>query len=1143
MDASPRRGFSSLPWGARGALAIFFAMAAFWAAGAQPEQHRELVRVQEPADTPWLRINAGGHTAAVYGLAFTPDGKRFCSGGLDKAVQVWNLSAVTRDLRRTFLRERTIRWQVARGLRGSIYALAATRGDPPREEDGLLAFGGYGATMGLGEILLVNPVDVDRTPVKVLQGHRQAIAALAFSADGNWLASSDVGGQVILRRRGDWQPRTLYEADQKTYADPELVRLIQEQPKLRPVVVAGSTEVIVPVCVGRQPGGRLGWKLHRIAVDKPSVFRSLDSVHHGMVSALAASRDGTRLASADLAGKLLLWALKGDGPPAELDPQAIVRSLCFSPDGRTLVAGTAIDAKQKTGQLQVWDVATGTLKRRQSLEGEVRACAVSPDGRDVAYVGGKDNEVFVEALEAPERKLALRGTGRRILRVAFARNQPPYRIAFGTKVHERDFNDYADLEESFDPVRLELGASGAIKPSDWLSADRFRGAWSARPQSGGVLQLYRDGVTQGQVVLDPAWEGQARSYCWMANAKGEPSAIAVGTDVQNSVYVYRLVAEGRCPILRHFRGHHSYVASLSVSSDLRYLASASADGTIIFWSLAALERGEEPLGRWGAELAVEGERLVAKSVHPAGPLFGKGVRGGDVIQEIQWNDGQADKSEKRPAEILKRLRGLPWGTQVLFAYARNGVRRPAFQLLPAWQPLATLFVGADREWAFWTPQGYYDASINGHTRFGWQINRGLQGLPDFFRADQFRKKLERPDVMEWLLPAGSLEQALEAARLAPPRESHQVLPEQIAATPRLEILSPRPGQLVPGNVTRLRARIVMPGAASIVQAKVFANGVAASGRRLVEERDVAGGKELVYDWDVPLPSDPKSLIQLFVGTDAPTAAFGKILVERPPGVRPDRPARLRIIALGIDKYADRAVRPLSFAVADAEAVVKALREKSEGLYTVDRAVVLKNEQVTPEGWRKTLEEVCGDLRNRAQPDDLLVVFFAGHGILDPQSGEYYYVGHDFKVADLQRRQYAACISWNDFRALAGISCRKLVFLDTCHAGAIQPLRARDLKSAVRELQEDVVLTFAASAGDEQSAERKSWGHGAFTKSLLEALAGQDPASSRPAITLNEVVDYVRSSVRQLTGGRQNPAAAPDDVLPFTAVILARRGQP
>ena len=57
-------------------------------------------------------------------------------------------------LRRVFLRERTIRWQVARGLRGNIYAIAAGA-----VTIGLLAIGGYGAMGSLGEIVLVNPVD------------------------------------------------------------------------------------------------------------------------------------------------------------------------------------------------------------------------------------------------------------------------------------------------------------------------------------------------------------------------------------------------------------------------------------------------------------------------------------------------------------------------------------------------------------------------------------------------------------------------------------------------------------------------------------------------------------------------------------------------------------------------------------------------------------------------------------------------------------------------------------------------------------------------------------------------------------------------------------------------------------------------
>ena len=38
-------------------------------------------------------------------------------------------------------------------------------------------------------------------------------------------------------------------------------------------------------------------------------------------------------------------------------------------------------------------------------------------------------------------------------------------------------------------------------------------------------------------------------------------------------------------------------------------------------------------------------------------------------------------------------------------------------------PLMTLLLGADGEWVVWTPQGYYDTSIEGDSRFlGWHLN-------------------------------------------------------------------------------------------------------------------------------------------------------------------------------------------------------------------------------------------------------------------------------------------------------------------------------------------------------------------------------------------------------------------------------------
>jgi WD40 repeat protein len=1128
-------GSAGLFW----ARAVVVFLPLVWAtagvAWAQDAGQRDLARVRLEEEEPSLRIEAGGHTASVEALAFTPDSVRLCSAGLDKAVQVWNLHAISRDLRRVVLRERTLRWQVARGLRGSIYALASS------PSDGLLAIGGYGAMGSLGEILLLDPLDGSLR--QVLEHHRQTICSLAFSADGTKLASLDTAGAAVLwQQRGPWQPVVLYDPDERTYG-PEKAKLIARQPKLRPIVILGNSHVVLPLFVGGASDNPLRWRLARINVADLKDFRTFDTVHSGMVSALAASRDGSRLASADLAGNLYLWDAARGVKTAALRSKAKVLSLCFSPDGRTLAAGTAVDPDQGTSRLQIWDTATRTLLREHRQPDHIRACVISPDGKQLAYVGGKDNEVFVEALAGGEKAVALRGRGQRILKVAFAKEIPLYRIAFGTQYRDGGFNDYADLQESFDTTRLALEGGGPLKPADWLPSDWSHGGWTAQRQADGTLQLFQNNLRKGTVVLAAQVpgleEGAVRCYCWLPDRQGNPFGIVVGTDAQNSVYLCRLAEQGPCPILRHFRGHNDYVTSLGVSRDLRYVVSGSADGTVMLWSLADCQQGAAPEGRWGAGFAVQGDRLVAVTVHPAGPLFRKGLRQGDVVSEIRWPAGQSEQSETRPAVILQKLREVPWGTQVLFEYSRQGVARPAFQLLPAWQPLATLFVSTEREWAFWTPEGYYDASFNGFRLFGWQVNRGRERLPDFYRADQFFRKLERPDVLERLLPAGSLQDAFRQAAAPPPAEIQEVLSEQIAATPRVEVLSPRPGSLVRESSTRVRARVQVPADRKLVQAKAFANGLVATRRELISERETGKGKELTYEWEVPLPTDQRNLIQVIVGTDLPTAAFGDVLIERPPPAPPPRPPKLYILAAGINKYSDPDIQSLNFSVADAEAVVKLLRERSKGLYVLDEPVLLTENKVTPETWQKTLKQLAEKLQELAQPDDLLIFFLAGHGIVDEETQKYYFVGHDFKLADYEKGAYAGCICWDDFRGVADLPCRKLALLDTCHSGAIQPPRSRDLKKAVRDLQGDVIFTVTASTGEQRSAEKEEWRHGAFTKCLLEALEGRADVSRQGVVTLNEMVAYVKQSVEKLTEGIQTPTAAPDEILPFTSLPLTR----
>ncbi len=1108
-----------------GALLLIVATASITVA--QPVAPLNVVQqVDNAQQPPWLALNVPGHTADVRAIAFTPDSKRLCTAGLDKLVQVWNTSAAVRDLQRSWLLERSIRWQVGRGLRGSIYSLAVS------PSDGTLALAGYGATGALGEILLVDPIQ--GTFERVLKGHRQTICSLAYSSDGQWLASLDVAGQALLWKHGEWTPITVYESDAKTYPA-ATATVIEQQPNLRPLTFVGNTHLIVPVCMGVGNDRRPTWKLQQIELANRRNVRTFDTSHAGMVAAVAVSRDGRWLASSDLGGNVYLGAL---GQPAQrLASDGVALSLAFDPQAATLVVGTAVLPRDDKAHLQLWDVATRTRRSELLASDNINACAVSPDGRWLAYTGGAQHAVFLGKFDSPATAVALKSTARSVAKVAFAAEEPIYRVAFGNTLERGEFNRYGALERSFDTTSLELDAHDLMQ-GQWIDVAGSQGRWRAERRPDGGLQLYRDNVAKGFVKFDSRFEGAVRCYCWLGPRGGEPGAIAVGTDVQNSIYLVALAEQGPCPVLRHFRGHNDYVTSLGISRDLRYLISGSADGTVRVWSLSKFADGRLPMGRWGARVAVEKNELKVVEIDPAGPLYFKGVRAGDVITSIGWPADGQPASERRADAMLKQLTDLPWATQLVFETRREAAAQPAFQLLPAWQPLANLFVTSDREWAFWTPEGYYDASANGHTLFGWLVNHGLDALPEFFRADQFRKKLERPDVLDKLLPSGSLEAAMRLAALEPPKHGDEAVTKQIAGTPRVNILTPRAGTTVDQNTATVRVRVRVPTTEKLARVKLFANGVVAPQSRVVDEQQIGDVTEVTYEWNAPLPSEQRNLIQVYANTNSDITGFNKTLIERAAVAPAKQLPKLYILALGIDAYQDPSIQPLAWSVADAKSVVELLKTRAAGLYSIDDVELLVNEQVTRSSWKDALGRLTTKLRSTAGPDDLLVIFMAGHGFVDPGTDRYYYAGHDLTREQFEARDFSSSISWDDFSQLADIPCRKLSLLDTCHSGAIQPLRGRDLKAAVRTFQEDVIFTLTASAGNERSEENEEWRHGAFTKSLLEALSGDASGASGPQVVmLDDVVRYVRASVPKLTEGRQNPTAAPEELLPFISMRL------
>jgi WD40 repeat protein len=112
-----------------------------------------------------------GHAKAVAALAFSPDGSRLVSAGLDGAAYVWDVGA----------------GKVTHMLKGHAGAVLAVAYAP----DGKTL-----ATAGVDKVIRL--WDGKGNEVGKLEGHGGAVAALAFSGSGHLLASGGYDGTIRL---------------------------------------------------------------------------------------------------------------------------------------------------------------------------------------------------------------------------------------------------------------------------------------------------------------------------------------------------------------------------------------------------------------------------------------------------------------------------------------------------------------------------------------------------------------------------------------------------------------------------------------------------------------------------------------------------------------------------------------------------------------------------------------------------------------------------------------------------------------------------------------------------------------------------------------------------------------------------------
>ncbi len=226
--------------------------------------------------------------------------------------------------------------------------------------------------------------------------------------------------------------------------------------------------------------------------------------------------------------------------------------------------------------------------------------------------------------------------------------------------------------------------------------------------------------------------------------------------------------------------------------------------------------------------------------------------------------------------------------------------------------------------------------------------------------------------------------------------------------------------------------------------------------------------------------------------------------------------RVWAVVIGVGSY--NHMPPLRYTDDDAYRMFAFLKSPEGGALPDEQIRILIDEDATKTKILQKMEE----LYTKAGPDDLILLYFSGHGL----KGSFLPIDFDGFNNKLLHDEINGVFRKSRAKY-------KLCIADACHSGSLLAMRSGSVTNTLSNYYKTLAQAepgtalIMSSKSEENSLESSGLRQGVFSHFLIRGLKGEADKDTNKVITVDELFGYIHSNVKSYTGNLQSPVIKGD----------------